>query len=775
MSEYIEKAEQMTLPVVVLRGLVAFPAITLNFEVTDEENLIAIEKAEKENDGVVFLITTTRPDVELDQRFFAPVGTVSRIKQIIKAKGEKTRVIAEGLSRAALKNTTKEFGFYTADVMIKTVFVDDNGGDEGENAIRTAKNLFHEIVTFIPNIAEELGDELDSIQSIDVLSDFIAANVMIRISDKQKILEAFNPTDRIAQLNFLLQAEIEMLRVELEMHQKVRERLNETQRERYLREQYQIIKEELLGGVEDDEEYFVKIMAAKLPAEVTQKLLKENRRMENAQFGSAEASVIRNYLDICLELPWNKRTTDRNDVAAAKKILDADHYGLTRVKERILEFLAVKKLNPGLRSQILCLVGPPGTGKTSIAQSIAKAMHRKYVRVSLGGVRDEADIRGHRKTYVGAMPGRVINALIQAETSNPLMLLDEIDKVGSDGRGDPTAALLEVLDPEQNSVFRDHFIELPFDISDCLFVCTANSLESIPRPLIDRMEIIELSSYTRNEKVMIAKNHLVPKQTKRHGLNGRTFKITDEAIIEVIDHYTKEAGVRNLEREVAALCRKAALRIVEGKTKRVIVDKNTVEEFLGVRKVTHEKPSDSNEIGVVNGLAYTEVGGALLKIETAVMNGSGKLELTGSLGDVMKESARAALSYIRSVADKYDIDPDFYKNKDIHLHFPEGAIPKDGPSAGLAIVTALVSALTGRGVKCDIAMTGEVTLRGNALPIGGLREKTMAAYANGIKRVIIPEDNMPNLEDIDPEARENLEFIPVRHVSEVLDIALCDI
>ncbi len=773
MSEYIEKAEQLTLPVVVLRGIVAFPAITLNFEVTDEENLIAIEKAEKENDGVVFLVTTTRPDTELDPKYFARVGTVSRIKQIIRAKGEKTRVIAEGISRATLRTTTKESGFFTADAMIKTVLVDDNGGDKGENEIRKAKNFFREITAFIPNLAEELGDELDSIQSIDILSDFIAANVMIRNSDKQKILEAFNPTDRISQLNFLLQAEIEMLRVELEMHQKVREKLNEAQRERYLREQYQVIREEL-GGADEEEEYFDKIMAAKLPTDVTQKLLKENKRMENAQFGSAEASVIRNYLDICLELPWNKRTADRADVAAAKKILDADHYGLTKVKERILEFLAVKKLNPELRSQILCLVGPPGTGKTSIAQSIAKAMHRKYVRVSLGGVRDEADIRGHRKTYVGAMPGRVINALIQAETSNPLMLLDEIDKVGSDGRGDPTAALLEVLDPEQNSVFRDHFIELPFDISDCLFVCTANSLESIPRPLIDRMEIIELSSYTRNEKLMIAKNHLVPKQMKRHGLNGRSFRLTDEAIIEVIDYYTKEAGVRNLEREVAALCRKAALRIVEGKAKRVTVDKDTVEEFLGVRKITHEKPSNSNEVGVVNGLAYTEVGGALLKIETAVMNGSGKLELTGSLGDVMKESARAALSYIRSVADKYEIDPDFYKNKDIHLHFPEGAIPKDGPSAGLAIVTALVSALTGRGVKSDIAMTGEVTLRGNALPIGGLREKTMAAYANGIGRVIIPEENMPNLEDIDPEARENLEFISVRHVSEVLDIALCD-
>ena len=772
MSEYIEKVEQSTLPVVVLRGLVAFPAITLNFEITDEENIIAIEKAEKENDGVVFLVSTTRPDTELDSRYFSNVGTVARIKQIIKSKGEKTRVVAEGLSRATLRTTTKEFGFYTADVMIKTVYVDDNGGEEGESAIRTAKNLFREIVAFIPNLAEELGDELDSIRSIDIISDFIAANVMIRLADKQKVLEVFNPSDRIGVLNFLLQAEIEMLRVELEMHQKVRERLNETQRERYLREQYQVIREEL-GGADDDEEYFARIMSAKLPADVTQKLLKENKRMENSQFGSAEASVIRNYLDICLELPWNKRTSDRTDVAAAKKILDADHYGLTKVKERILEFLAVKKLNPELRSQILCLVGPPGTGKTSIAQSIAKAMHRKYVRVSLGGVRDEADIRGHRKTYVGAMPGRIINALLQAEISNPLMLLDEIDKVGSDGRGDPTAALLEVLDPEQNSVFRDHFIELPFDISDCLFVCTANSLESIPRPLIDRMEIIELSSYTRNEKVMIAKNHLVPKQMKRHGLNGRSFRITDSAIIEVIDHYTKEAGVRNLEREVAALCRKAALRIVEGKTKRVTVDKDTVEELLGVRRIINEKPSDSNEIGVVNGLAYTEVGGALLKIETAVMNGSGKLELTGSLGDVMKESARAALSYIRSVADKYGIDADFYKNKDIHLHFPEGAIPKDGPSAGLAIVTALVSALTGRGVKCDIAMTGEVTLRGNALPIGGLREKTMAAYANGIKRVIIPAENMPNLEDIDPEARENLEFISVRHVSEVLDIALC--
>ena len=496
--------------------------------------------------------------------------------------------------------------------------------------------------------------------------------------------------------------------------------------------------------------------------------------MAKAQFGSAEATVIRNYLDVCLELPWNKETTDRIDIAAAKKILDADHYGLEKVKERILEFLAVKKLNPELKSQIICLVGPPGTGKTSVAKSIAAAMKRKYVRVSLGGVRDEADIRGHRKTYVAAMPGRIMTALATAKVKNPLMLLDEIDKLGNDSRGDPSSALLEALDPEQNKYFRDHFVELPFDLSGCLFVCTANTLEGVPRPLIDRMEIIELSGYTRREKLYIAKDHLLKKQMKRHGLTARTLKIDDGAIYEIIDYYTREAGVRNLEREIAAVCRKAAVEIVQEKAKKVVVTKDNIEKYLGVRKFISEKLADADEVGVVNGLAYTESGGDLLKIEVAVMEGTGKLELTGSLGDVIKESAHAALSYIRSARRELGIPADFYKNCDIHIHFPEGAVPKDGPSAGVTITTALVSALTGRPVRRDVAMTGEITLRGKVLAIGGLKEKTMAAYTAGIKKVIIPYDNLPNLEDIDPEAKNNLVFVPAKHVSEVLAEALLD-
>ena len=497
--------------------------------------------------------------------------------------------------------------------------------------------------------------------------------------------------------------------------------------------------------------------------------------MARSPFGSAEAGVLRNYLDVCLDLPWNKATKDRADVAAAKKILDADHDGLEKVKERILEYLAVKQLNPELKNQIICLVGPPGTGKTSIAQSVARAMHRKYVRVSLGGVHDESDIRGHRKTYIASMPGRIINALTQAKVKNPLMLLDEIDKMTANTQGDPASALLEVLDPEQNKYFRDHFVELPFDLSDCVFICTANSLSGIPRPLIDRMEIIELSSYTRREKLAIAKNHLLPKQQKRHGLSGRSMRVSDDAIYEIIDFYTREAGVRNLEREIAALCRKTAMKLVENpERKRVAIAAKDIEKLLGVRKVTPDKISAKDEIGVVNGLAYTEVGGDMLRIEVAILEGTGKIELTGSLGDVMKESARAAISYIRSVAAELSIPYDFYKTKDIHIHVPEGAVPKDGPSAGITIMTALVSALTGRAVRRDVAMTGEITLRGNVLAIGGLREKTMAAYSRGIKKVIIPKDNVANLENIDPEARAALTFLPVEHASEVLLYALVE-
>lgn len=772
MPEYFEKIEQLDLPVVVLRGVTAFPSVTINFELSEDENIAAVRAANATN-GFVLLVTSRGNDQKVNPDNIYRVGTAAKIKQSINDGAGSTRVIAEGFSRAAVQEICRTGGYYEARVICKTLTLEDNGGIKGEAYVREAREAFENILKYFPSLSDDIILSARSIENPGLLADFIASNVMIRTEDKQEILDCFEPLKRVERLIVLLGREEKLLECELGIHKKVRARIGEGQRERYLREQIRVIEEEL-GDVSDDDEYYDKIIAAHLPKEVEEKLLKENDHMAKAQFGSAEATVIRNYLDVCLELPWTKETKNRIDIPAAKKILDEDHYGLEKVKERILEFLAVKKLNPELKGQIICLVGPPGTGKTSVAKSIAAAMKRKYVRVSLGGVRDEADIRGHRKTYVAAMPGRIMTALTTAKVKNPLMLLDEIDKVGSDSRGDPSSALLEVLDPEQNKFFRDHFVELPFDLSDCLFVCTANGLSGIPRPLIDRMEIIELSGYTRREKLHIAKEHLLKKQMKRHGLAAKDLKVSDDAIYEIIDYYTREAGVRNLERELAALCRKAAVEIVEKKAKKVIVKKDNIEKFLGVRKFISEKLADTDEVGVVNGLAYTESGGDLLKIEVAVMEGTGKLELTGSLGDVIKESAHAALSYIRSVRKELGIPADFYKNCDIHIHFPEGAVPKDGPSAGVTITTALVSALTGRPVRRDIAMTGEVTLRGKVLAIGGLKEKTMAAYSAGIKKVIIPYDNLPNLEEIDPEARENLVFVPAKHVSEVLREALTD-
>ena len=522
-----------------------------------------------------------------------------------------------------------------------------------------------------------------------------------------------------------------------------------------------------------DDDYYNQIIAAKLPKEVEEKLLKENEHLAKTPFGAAEGVVLRNYLETCLELPWTKTTKDRVDVKAASAVLNKDHDGLDKVKDRILEYIAVKQMNPELRGQIICLVGPPGVGKTSIAASLARAMKRKYVRVSLGGIHDESDIRGHRKTYVGAMPGRIINALVQAKVKNPLILLDEIDKIGhSSAHGDPTSALLEVLDGEQNHTFRDHFIELPFDLSECVFIATANTLETVPRPLIDRMEIIELKAYTRTEKLMIAKNHLIPKQLKKHGLTKRNCKITDQAVNELVEFYTHEAGVRGLEKQIAALCRKTAKKIISEECSKVVIDASNVSDYLGSRKILPKHINEFDEAGLVNGLAYTEMGGDILEIETAVLDGTGKVELTGSLGDVMKESAHAAVSYIRSRAKELGIASDFYKTKDIHIHVPEGAIPKDGPSAGITIMTSLVSALTGTKVRRDVAMTGEITLRGRVLPIGGLKEKTMAAYLAGVRQVIIPCGNVKDIEEIDSEARENLIFIPCSSADEVLKHAL---
>ena len=771
MAHYIEKLEKLTLPLVVLNGTVAFPAITVNFELADKANIAAIEAANSVNSFIFIVSKKQISNDPIDFTNIFNVGTVAKIKQSIKAPDGKLRVIAEGFARGVVEEYKDFANYRVVDVICKTLTLTDPDQIRVEALTREALAAIEKMAGYLPASSKEVIATIKTIKNPGALADFIASNILVRHTDKQEILSCFEPLKRLEKLILLIEEETDLLACESAIHKEVRARLNRNQKEYYLREQMRVIKEEL-GDVGEGDEYFDRIVDAQFPSEIETKLLKDAERMARLPFGSAELSVMRTYLDTVLDIPWKSSTKDRTDIAAASKILERDHDGLNDVKKRILEFLAVKELNPDLKNQIICLVGPPGVGKTSIAASIASAMKRKYVRVSLGGVRDEADIRGHRKTYVGAMPGRIINALIQAKVNNPLILLDEIDKLTRDAHGDPTSALLEVLDGEQNKAFRDHFVELPFDLSNCFFIATANTLDTIPRPLIDRMEIIEIKIYTKREKMSIAQNHLIIKQLKRHGLNKRTLKITDGALEDIIDYYTREAGVRNLERTIASLCRKAAHEIVSRGVKTVTVNSDNLSKYLGERKYLPEKIEDTNEIGTVNGLAYTELGGDMLKIEVSALEGTGKIELTGSLGDVMKESAQIAISYVRSIAKKYDIPTDFYKTKDIHIHAPEGAVPKDGPSAGVTMVTALISELTGIPVRRDVAMTGEITLRGKVLAIGGLKEKTMAAYNAGVKTVLIPHDNVKDLNDIDPLARENLQFIPCKTLSDVLENAL---
>lgn len=780
MSKYIEKLEKLKLTVVPMRGIVAFPSIPLSFEVPGEYLSAACENAHK-SDEYIFIVT--QKDISIENPVPSDlynIGTVAKIKQFVKLPEGNLRIVTECICRAEIVSCLKdsETAVMTAEVMCRIINVDDNCGYKGEALILTVMNTLEEFISHLPKVSPELMLAIKSIKAIGLFSDFVAFNILIQYADKQKVLDEFDPMRRIEKLAVILESELLILRTESDIHQRVRRQIESGQKEYYLREQLKIIQNELGYSVDNDNEiddYFTKIAVAHLPEEVSEKLVREVKKLNKNPYNSAESGVIRNYLDICLEIPWSRPTKDRIDVGAAKHILDKDHDGLEKVKERILEFIAVKQLNPQIKNQILCLVGPPGTGKTSIGKSIATAMKRKYVRVSLGGVRDEADIRGHRKTYIGSMPGRIINGLVQAGSSNPVMLLDEIDKLTRDSHGDPSSALLEVLDSEQNKAFRDHFIELPVDLGECLFIATANTLETVPRPLIDRMEIIELKIYTRHEKLSIAKNHLIPKQIKRHGLSKRILKITDDAIFEMIDFYTAEAGVRNLEREIGSLCRKIAKEKVEKDIKSFTVTAENLSKYLGVRKILPDKISDSDEIGVVNGLAYTELGGDILKIEAAVMEGTGKIELTGSLGDVMKESAYAAVTYIRSHAVELGIEANFYKNRDIHIHVPEGAVPKDGPSAGIAITIALISELTGNPIKRDIAMTGEITLRGRVLPIGGLKEKTMAAYKAGIKTVFIPAENVRDLNEIDNIARASLEFIPCKTAEDIISKAFTEL
>ena len=762
----------INMPVLALRGLTIFPGCILSFDVEREISIRALERA-MERDQYIFLVAQREIGTgQPGPGDLFPVGTVSVIRQILRVGETSVRVMMEGRSRARLRRLWQTEPYLQGNVEPMAEGRSRISESQLEALLRQTYANFAEYAALAPRLGEEVAAAVMDDRDPGHLADFIAQNIMLRYQDKQAVLEEIRPVPRLRKVNELLAREAEVLSCEQELEGKIRREMGEVQRDHIIREQIRLLQQEL-GEDEDTEltEYRMKIDALKLTEEVRTKLLKEVDRLAKQPYSSAEASVIRNYLDTCLEMPWGKETRERASVAAARKILDRDHFGLEKVKERILEFIAVRQMNPEAKGRIICLVGPPGVGKTSIAISVASALNRKLARLSLGGVRDEADIRGHRRTYIGAMPGRIVNAISQSGSMNPLLLLDEIDKMGSDYRGDPASAMLEVLDGEQNCAFRDHFLEIPLDLSRVLFITTANTTSTIPRPLLDRMEVIELTSYTDEEKLQIARRYLLPKQMKEHGLTKTALRVSDEALRAIITGYTKESGVRSLERMMGKLCRKAAMRLVTGDVKRVSITEENLEEHLGVRR--YLPPAAAKEqVGVVNGLAWTEVGGELLEVEVNVMEGSGKLELTGNLGDVMKESAQAAVSCIRSRAAQLGIDPEFHKNRDIHIHFPEGAVPKDGPSAGIAITTAVVSALTGEKVRSSVAMTGEVTLRGRVLAIGGLKEKTMAAKRNGISTVIIPKENRRDLAEIDPVVRESLRFVAAETIDEVLAEAL---
>lgn len=771
MSKYIEKVENGIFPVIPLRGLVIFPGIPTSFEINNKRSIKALQAAASYNNTV--FISALEPVEGTDETQLCVTGITARIKQSLKLPDGNYRVLIDGKSRAEYTEII-EGDFLRAKVLVKNIIVTDNGGIKGEALRRDVLSTFEKHIKLLPKMSPEIVVSVQAITDPGMLADFIASNVLFDYRDKQRILEETDPFLRLERLIQILENESSVLELKNELHHKVRERLEINQREYYLKEQLKVIRDELGDAAQDSEEdeYVVRIKESKFSDEIKEKLLKDFDRMTKMPFGSSENSVLRNYLDTVLELPAGVKTKDVYSVGKARKILDEDHDGLKKVKERVLEYIAVKQLAPELKGQILCLIGPPGVGKSSVAVSIARALGRKFVRVSLGGVRDEADIRGHRKTYVGAMPGRIISAISQAKSENPVVLLDEIDKLTSNSQGDPAAALLEVLDIEQNKSFRDHYIEIPIDISDCIFIATANEADTIPHALFDRMEIINLPSYTSNEKVSIFKNHLFPKQLKRHGLNKRIVKIGDAAVRELIEFYTKEAGVRTLERQTAALCRKVAMMVAEGKQKTFTITPEKINELLGPRKIKPDSMLDEATVGVVNGLAWTSLGGEMLQVEAQSFEGTGKIELTGKLGEVMQESAKAAVSYIRKHAESLGIDKEFYKKFDIHIHVPEGAVPKDGPSAGVTMISALVSELSGIPARHDVAMTGEISLTGRVLPIGGLPEKTMAAYRNGIRTVIIPKDNVEDLEEVDELIKGAITFVPVSHVSQVLDVIL---
>ncbi len=763
----------LNIPVLALRGLTVFPHMNLTFDVERPISIAALERA-MEADQEIFLVTQREIGVnEPEEKDLYAMGTVSHITQILRLSNTSVRIMVEGRQRARLRRLWQVTPFLQANVELleeEPVSEAFQKSPRTEALLRQTWNQFSEYVELVGSMPDEVISAVMDCRDVGYLADFIAQNIALRHTDKQEILEEMAPFVRLRKLNGFLARECNVLGFEHEMEGKVRDQLARSQRDQILRTQIRVLQNELGEGEDADDEidsYREKILALGLEEDTEKHLLKEVNKLSKQPFGSAEGAVIRNYLDVCLEMPWNTETKERVSVEAARKVLEKDHYGLEKVKERILETIAVRQMNPEGKGQILCLVGPPGVGKTSIAISVAKALNRKLSRLSLGGVRDEADIRGHRKTYIGSMPGRIIEAISRSGSMNPLLLLDEIDKLGSDYRGDPASALLEVLDSEQNHSFRDHFLEIPVDLSKVMFITTANTTETIPRPLLDRMEVIQLSSYTDEEKLQIARRHLLPKEMAEHGIRKGALRISDDVLRAVIRDYTRESGVRLLERRLAAICRKTDMRLLKGDVKRVSVTEEDLPKFLDCQPYPPALHTDREEIGVVNGLAWTEAGGEILEVEVNVMEGSGKLELTGNLGDVMKESAQAALSCLRSRADALGIEADFYKTRDIHVHFPEGAVPKDGPSAGIAMATAMLSALTDRKIKAGYAMTGEITLRGRVLPIGGLKEKTMAALRNGLHTVLIPADNVRDLEEIDQTVRAALRFVPVSTVDQV--------
>lgn len=767
---------ELHLPAIALRGLVVFPNNLVHFEVGRAKSIAAVEWAMANNSNV-FLVTQKEmgTDEPAAEDLYA-YGVVAEVKQVLRVSDELVKVLVEGKTRAKMLGLDGSGSFLLASVRpapVRGVKADDS--IRLEALLRSLKSCFDEYLGMNPRLGKDVVFSIVSSDDPVFLSEYIPANLLFRYEDKQAVMNENTLTGRLQRLIEMLRRECQVMRVEKEIADKVNEAMDRNQREYYLHEQLHVINDELGEGDDthaEADEYRRRIQELHLAEDSEKKLLKEVDRLAKMQSSNQEAAIIRTYLDTCLDLPWNTFTVDDLDIARAQQILDRDHYGLKKVKDRILEILAVRKLSPDVKAQIICLAGPPGVGKTSIARSIAESLGRKYVRLSLGGVRDEAEIRGHRRTYIGAMPGKIISAMITAKSSNPLMLLDEIDKLAGDFRGDPAAALLEALDPEQNGTFNDHFLDIPYDLSHVLFITTANDLGSIPGPLRDRMDVIELPSYTRVEKYNIARKHLLPKQLKLCGLSGKV-TLSQSALYDIIDGYTREAGVRNLERTITSVLRKCARKIASGEVESVSVTASSLEDLLGPRQVKADFLNRTNMVGVANGLAWTSVGGETLPIEVQVMDeGSGKITVTGSLGDVMKESAQLAVTYVRVHAAEYGIDPERLKKCDLHIHAPEGAVPKDGPSAGVTLTTALVSCLSGMPVRGDVAMTGEITLHGNVLPIGGLREKSMAAYREGMKLVLIPKGNEPDLYDVDDEVKKNLEFLPVTNLSQVLEAAL---